>query len=143
MPQLDRALRLIAEIPAAILVLAEIIVLFSGVAARYAFHAPLVWSDELASILFLWLAMLGSVVALQRSEHMRLTAIVGGVSGPARARIEALALASVAVFLAVMLPSAWEYAADEWFIETPALGIHNTYRAMAIPVGAGLMALTA
>ncbi len=143
MQRLDRALRLIAEIPAAILVLAEIIVLFSGVAARYAFHAPLVWSDELASILFLWLAMLGSVVALQRSEHMRLTAIVGGVSGPARARIEALALASVAVFLAVMLPSAWEYAADEWFIETPALGIHNTYRAMAIPVGAGLMALTA
>ena len=143
MQRLDRVLRLIAEIPAAILVLAEIIVLFSGVAARYAFHAPLVWSDELASILFLWLAMLGSVVALQRSEHMRLTAIVSGLSARAQARLQALALASVAVFLVIMLPSAWDYAADEWFIETPALGIHNTWRAMAIPAGAGLMAVTA
>ncbi|MBC7636585.1 MAG: TRAP transporter large permease subunit [Acetobacteraceae bacterium] len=143
MRHLDRALRLIVEVPVAILVVAEIVVLFSGVAARYVFHAPLIWTDELASILFLWLAMLGSVVALQRSEHMRLTAIVGGLSGPARARVEAMATAAVAVFLAMMLPSAWDYAADEWFIETPALGIHNTYRAMAIPVGAALMAVTA
>jgi tripartite ATP-independent transporter DctM subunit len=143
MQRLDRALRLIAEIPAAILVLAEIIVLFSGVTARYVFHAPLVWSDELASILFLWLAMLGSVVALQRSEHMRLTAIMSGLSARAQARLAALALVSVVVFLVIMLPSAWDYAADEWFIETPALGIHNTWRAMAIPAGAGLMVVTA
>ena len=40
------------------------------------FHAPLVWSDELASILFLWLAMLGAVVAFRRGEHMRMTALV-------------------------------------------------------------------
>ncbi len=143
MTRLDRGLRLIVELPVAILVVAEIVVLFSGVAARYVFHAPLIWTDELASILFLWLAMLGSVVALQRSEHMRLTAIIGGMSATARARAEALATASVAVFLVMVLPSAWEYAADEWFIETPALGIHNTFRAMAIPVGAALMAVTA
>src|SRR6476659_7221193 len=62
---------------AALLVIAEIIVLFSGVSARYLFHKPIIWSDELASILFLWLAMLGAVVAFQRSEHMRMTAIVG------------------------------------------------------------------
>ena len=49
---------------------------FAGVVARYVFHSPLVWSDELASILFLWLAMLGAVVALRRGEHMRMTALV-------------------------------------------------------------------
>ncbi len=77
--------RMVAEIPAALLVVAEVVVLFTGVMARYAFHAPLVWTDELASILFLWLAMLGSVIALQRSEHMRLTALVAGaVAGRAR-----------------------------------------------------------
>lgn len=45
-------------IPAALLVLAEIAVLFAGIVGRYVFHSPLVWSDELAGILFLWLAML-------------------------------------------------------------------------------------
>ena len=44
------------------LVAAEIVVLFSGIVARYVFHKPIVWSDELASILFLWLAMLGAVL---------------------------------------------------------------------------------
>ena len=52
-------------------------ILFSGVVARYVFNAPLVWSDELASILFLWLAMLGAVIAFRRDEHMRMTACVG------------------------------------------------------------------
>jgi len=46
---------------AALLVVAEIIVLFTGVSER---------SDELAGILFLWLAMLGAVVAFQRGEYM-------------------------------------------------------------------------
>jgi TRAP-type C4-dicarboxylate transport system permease small subunit len=104
--RIDALLRLIAEIPAALLVVAEVVVLFTGVMARYVFHAPLVWTDELASILFLWLAMLGSVIALQRSEHMRLTAVVAGMSPVGRARTEALASAAVAVFLLMVVPSA-------------------------------------
>jgi len=141
--RIERLLCLVAEVPAALLVLAEIGVLFTGVVARYVFHTPLVWTDELASILFLWLAMLGSVIALQRSEHMRLTAVVAGMSASGRARTDALASAAVAVFLLMVVPSAWDYASDQWFIETPALGIHDTYRAMAILVGGVLMVITA
>src|SRR5229473_1812301 len=73
--RLDRALAWITEVPAALLVALEIVVLFAGVVSRYAFRNPLTWSDELASILFLWLAMLGAVIALRRGEHMHLTAI--------------------------------------------------------------------
>src|SRR3954454_586239 len=69
------------EIPAALIVVAEIVVLLAGILARYVFHKPIIWSDELAAILFLWLAMLGSVIAFQRGEHMRMTAIVG-ILGP-------------------------------------------------------------
>src|SRR3977135_690819 len=74
---LDRFLARITEIPAAILVLVEILVLLAGVISRYVFNRPLTWSDELASILFLWLAMLGAVIALRRAEHMRLAFAVG------------------------------------------------------------------
>ena len=56
------------------LVAVEIVILFGGVIARYVFDPPLVWSDELASMLFLWLAMLGAVIAFRRDEHMRMTA---------------------------------------------------------------------
>ncbi|HEX4365786.1 MAG TPA: TRAP transporter large permease subunit, partial [Rhodopila sp.] len=141
--RIEILLRLAAEIPAAILVVAEVVVLFAGVVARYVLHAPLIWTDELASILFLWLAMLGSVIALQRAEHMRLTAIAGGLSPAGRARTDALAAAAVATFLLMIVPPAWDYASDQWFIQTPALGIHDTYRAVAILVGGILMLITA
>src|SRR4249920_46545 len=74
---IDAVLGALIEIPAAILVLTEIGVLLAGVIGRYVFHSPIIWSDELASILFLWLAMLGAVVAFRRAEHMRMTAVVG------------------------------------------------------------------
>src|SRR3569833_2974157 len=70
----ERALGLLVEIPAALLVIAEIIILFAGVVARYALHQPLIWSDELASILFLWLAMLGAAVAFRRADRFWLRA---------------------------------------------------------------------
>jgi len=73
---LETQLGTLVEIPAALLVVAEIVTLFAGVVSRYVLQRPLIWSDELASILFLWLAMLGSVVAFRRSEHMRMTAVV-------------------------------------------------------------------
>ena len=67
----------VVEIVAALLIAAEIVILFAGVISRYFLQQPLVWSDELASLLFLWLASLGAVVAFRRNEHMRMTALVG------------------------------------------------------------------
>ena len=67
--RLDDALGWLTEIPAAALVVAEIAILFAGVVSRYVFNKPLTWSDELASVLFLWLAMLGAVIALRRGER--------------------------------------------------------------------------
>ncbi len=135
----ERVLCGVVEAAAAALCLAEIVILFVGVLARFVFHRPLVWTDELASILFLWLAMLGSVIALQRGQHMRLTAIVAGMNPVWQRRAEALAIGAAGLFLAMMLPHAVEYAQDEWYIETPALGWSNMVRAGAIPVGVGLM----
>src|SRR4051812_7782883 len=82
---LDASLGMLVEIPAALLVIAEIVILFAGVVARYGLHRPLIWSDELASILFLWLAMLGAVVAFRRAEHMRMTAVVASARPAMRA----------------------------------------------------------
>ena len=137
--RIEAGLRNAVEFPTALLVLVEILVLLAGVVSRFVFHHPFVWSDELASILFLWLAMLGSVVALQRMQHMRLTAVVSHMAPTRREYAEILAVTVPALFLVILLPIAGEYAADEYYIETPALGWSNIVRAGAIPVGCLLM----
>ena len=132
----------LVEIPAALLVVAEIVVLFAGILARYVFHKPIVWSDELAGILFLWLAMLGAVIAFQRGEHMRMTAIVGMLQPRARAFLDVVAVAAALAFLLLVIHPAYEFAADEVYVTTPALEIANSWRAAALPVGIGLMLLS-
>jgi hypothetical protein len=46
--RLDRRLGWLVDFAAGALVLADILVLLAGVVARFVFHRPLVWSDELA-----------------------------------------------------------------------------------------------
>ncbi|WP_420867755.1 TRAP transporter large permease subunit [Achromobacter denitrificans] len=139
----DNALGHLVEIPAAILVVAEIVILFSGIVARYALHEPLVWSDELASILFLWLAMLGAVVAFRRGEHMRMGALVNRASPAARAVLDMVAVAAALAFLLMLQAPGFEYASEERYVTTAALEIPNVWRAAALPVGTALMALIA
>jgi tripartite ATP-independent transporter DctM subunit len=136
-------LGLLVEIPAALLVVAEIVILFAGVIARYGFRQPLIWSDELASILFLWLAMLGAAVAFRRSEHMRMTAVVAMTSARTQAYLALVAVCAALAFLLMIARPAFEYAYEESFITTPALQISNSWRAAALPVGTCLMALFA
>jgi tripartite ATP-independent transporter DctM subunit len=134
---------MLVEIPAALLVVAEIVILFAGVVARYGLHRPLIWSDELASILFLWLAMLGAAVAFRRAEHMRMTAVVASARPATRAYLDVVATCAALAFLLLIVWPACEYAYEESFITTPALQIPNIWRAAALPAGIGLMALFA
>ena len=137
--RLNAILGPILEIPVAILVAAEIVVLFAGVISRYVLLAPLIWSDELASTLFLWLAMLGAAVALRRGEHMRMTALVGSCGPQLRAFLDLIAITAALAFLVLVLYPAYDYAHDEIVITTPALGISDAWRAAAVPVGFAFM----
>src|SRR6266478_2734028 len=141
--RVDRALANITEAAAAALVVAEVVLLGTSTASRYLFSSPLTWSDELASMLFLWLAMLGSVIALRRAEHMRLTAFVRNMRPERRAWLDAIALMLVsAVLLALVLPS-YEHFDDQRIGLSPVMQISEGYRSAAMLVGIVLMLLTA
>jgi len=139
----DRFLGLATEIPAALLVAIEMLVLLAGVISRYIFNRPLTWSDELASILFLWLAMLGAVIALRRYEHMRLGFLVSLAPPRWRRWLDVFAAMISAVFMLSIIGPAKQYMEFQWLILTPALEIHDTYRVAAIGAGVALMVLIA
>lgn len=137
--QLDKVLGMLIEIPAAIAVVAEVVILLTSVFSRFVLHQPLVWADELASTVFLWLAMFGAAVALRRGEHMRMTALIGKLSPAWRARIEAIAVGTPCLFIGLLLLPAVDYAQNEWVVETPALGLPGTVREAALAIGCVLM----
>jgi tripartite ATP-independent transporter DctM subunit len=139
---LDTGIGHVVEICAALIVALETLVLFGGVISRL-LRTPFTWSDEFASILFLWLAMLGSVIALRRSEHMRLTTFAALAPAGLRPVLEALAWLVPIVFLCWLLPYAIEHTATEWMVLTASLEWPVAVKVGAIPTGAALMIILA
>jgi TRAP-type C4-dicarboxylate transport system permease small subunit len=105
----------------------------AGVVARYVLRQPLIWSDELASILFLWLAMGGGggVSPVRAHAHDR----GRGAKPMTRAYLDVVATCAALAFLLLIVWPSWQYAYEESFITTPALQVQNIWRAAALPVG--------
>jgi len=137
----ERLLGVAVALAASAILLFEVTLLFVGVIARYLYHSPLVWADELASTLFVWLSVLGAVLAMRRNAHMRLTAFLSRAGPALRRQIEALILLVVAAFVILIAAPAIEYSIHEAIVQTPGLGISNSWRASAVAVGAVLIAV--
>jgi tripartite ATP-independent transporter DctM subunit len=131
------------EVIAAILLVVIVALLLTGVVARYGLAMPIVWIDEAASISFLWLAMLGSAIAIDRNEHLRLTVFLDFFPARWRGFIETLAMMVAVTVLAALLLPAVEYVREESWVTSAALKIPVSYRVSAIVVGIVLMLLVA
>jgi TRAP-type C4-dicarboxylate transport system permease small subunit len=80
-----------------------VLMVFSGVLARYVFNYSLAWSDELAGLLFVWLTLMGSVAALRRRAHMTI-GFFPRCFGPRGQRAVGLyVMAGILLFLAFMI----------------------------------------
>ena len=137
----DRGIGRALELLCAALVVIETFILLIGVIARYVVHRPLVWSDELASTIFLWLGMLGAALAIRRSENLRMNTVVNLLPGTLRAFAEPFTLAVTLAFIVMLLPAAIEHVKAEAIVITPTLEISSSFRSAAMPAGFVLMAL--
>jgi len=140
---LDRAIGTTCEAVGSALVLAEVVILFAGVTSRYVFNRPLFWTDELANMLFLWLAMLGVVVALRSNGHMRLTTLVAWLPPLWGQRCSTIASLVVIAFVLEILLPARDYLSQQQYVTLISLQISDGYRVVAILVGMSLAAVIA
>ena len=140
---IDMLIGRIAEFIGAVLVLVETCILFAGVVSRYVFNSPIIWTDELATFLFLWLAMFGAVVALRRDGHMRLTTFVNWCSPQWSNWLATVAELVVIIFVVEIIVPAAAYLNVQASTELITLHISDWYRVVALLVGPGLIALVA
>ena len=139
----DRLVTGTIEAAAAALLVAEAALLGCSTIARYLFDHPLAWSDELASLLFLWLSVLGAAIALRRGEHMRLTTFLRNLPARRRIWLESTAMLLVAGLLLALLAPAYEHLRTLSDGTTPVLQISEGYRGAAMLAGVVLMLLIA
>ncbi|MFC4553908.1 TRAP transporter small permease [Georgenia faecalis] len=88
------------------------VVLVLQVFMRYVLNSPTVWSEEFATLMFVWCVMAAIPVAVRHSEHIAVTIVVDRLRGTARRVVVALGyllsaglFGLVTVYAALMLPT--------------------------------------
>jgi TRAP-type C4-dicarboxylate transport system permease small subunit len=124
-----------------ILLLASMVVIvFANVVMRYVIGTSVIWSEEAARHLMIWMTFVGSGLALRTGAQLGIDSLQGVL--PERgARLLRLALALGMLLLFVLL--AWhgvDYALRTRFQTSAALGVSMMYVYIGMPVGCALMA---
>jgi tripartite ATP-independent transporter DctM subunit len=141
--RVDRAIGKLTEGVGAVIVVAETCILFAGVVSRYVFDSPLMWTDELGAFLFLWLSMLGTVVALRNDGHMRLTTLVNWVRPTYGRWFSSVGALVVVAFVLLILMPALSYIDEQRYTELTTLGISDGFRVASLLFGMSLAAIIA
>lgn len=133
---LDRAV----EAAAAVLFVLLFGLVLAQIVFRYGLEAPLVWSEEAARYLYVWVALLGWVVAFRRGTHIAIGMLADRLPAVGRRALAALALLFSAVFAAGLV---WHGLAIAWRnldvpMVTMPMGFWLVYAAVPI---AGLLLL--
>ncbi len=111
-------------------------VVFAGVLLRYVFRVPLIWGEELALFLFVWLGLLSASVAVRTRSHFRMAELVALLPPSLRKATE---VATVLVMGGLTLVLAWQGLALAYgglAEQAPALRVPMTWVYAAFPVGA-------
>jgi tripartite ATP-independent transporter DctM subunit len=140
---LDMVIGRLAEFVGAALVLVETCILFAGVVSRYVFNSPIIWTDELATFLFLWLSMIGAVVAVRHDGHMRLTTFINWCTQKWSNWLGTVAELVVIVFVLEIIVPTRAFLKVQASTELITLHISDWYRVVALLVGVGLISIVA
>jgi len=97
-----RGLLTTIEVAAAVLLVADLLVVVGSVLGRHFLDAPLVWSDDIARTLLLAVTFLGAAAALARGENAGVTFFVDRLPAAQRVRVDA-AVAVLIVIVAAAL----------------------------------------
>lgn len=139
---LDRSLEVLVMVVVAILVLDVLWQVFT----RLVLHDPSTKTEELATFMLIWVALLGAAVALGRGAHLGIDYFVGKLPVRAKTFTEVIVFLSVAAFsFSVMILGGIDLVASMLDLgqESPALRVKMGYVYLAVPISGFFLTLYA
>jgi TRAP-type C4-dicarboxylate transport system permease small subunit len=137
---LTRVLETLLTVVMTVLVLDVVWQVFS----RYVLKDPSSWTEELATFLMIWVALLGACVALNRGAHLGIDYFVSKFSARKRLYTELFVFACIAAFSAsVMLLGGIRLARLTFRLGqvSPAMGLKMGYVYLAVPISGFFLVL--
>lgn len=111
------------------------LIVFVNVALRYLTSASILWSEEVARFLMIWLTFLGCGLALRYGGHLAVDSLQDALPlRPARI-LRILILLSVFAFALLLVCLGIAYMQRTWLQTTPVTGIPVGFVYGAVPLG--------
>ena len=117
------------------------IVICYQVVLRYFFHDANIWAEEFARFAFVWMIMMGSVVAIRRFKHLTIDFLIQLAGPKLRKVLNLFSYVLIMVFLGFLLVYGIELAQKTGNQLSSGMKIPMSYMYLSIPFGSGLMML--
>ncbi|MFD1881271.1 TRAP transporter small permease [Paracoccus pacificus] len=127
----------------ALFLAAMIIMVFTNVVMRYGFNSGLRWGIEVSRLAFVWIAMLGSALALRSNEHLAVTEVVETFMPRFRRPMWVLTRAIIIGLLVMFVIGCWRQMMLNWVNISQVTGLPTALLYLAGVVGGGLMIVIA
>jgi TRAP-type C4-dicarboxylate transport system permease small subunit len=111
------------------------IVLTAQIVMRYVFNNSLVWSEELARYIYVWICFLGLSLGIMEGDHIRLEALVNRFTPSTQRVIEIFTSLVAFGFFALLIPSGFQFAMALNPVPSSAMGIPMSWVTFSVPVG--------
>ncbi len=114
--------------------------------ARYFFHAPTQWTQDISVTLQVWFTYLGMALVLKDGKMIRITAVLGVAPLWLRYILEAVALVVILLFSLVAVVKGWDVVADSIRLgrrQPTMLALPNWIAELPVVLGFALLMLQA
>lgn len=122
--------------------LAIIVIFVFSAAITRTIGYPIIWSVEIAQLLFIWVCMLGANQALRRDEHVGVDYLVRRFSTSTRLKIDFGLYTLIACFLVLLIVFGIQLSMLNPERTLGSIDLPYSLVTMAVPFGAALMLLT-
>jgi len=137
---LDRSLEILALVVMAVLVVDVLWQVFTRLILKH----PSSWTEELATFMLIWVALLGAAVALGRGAHLGIDYFVGKLPVRTRLFTEIFVFLCVSAFsFCVMILGGIDLVMSTLQLNqlSPALGVKVGYVYLAVPISGFFLVL--
>jgi len=100
------------------------------------FFEPLVWSEELARYIFIWVAFLGWVIASHNKSHIRISLVTDRAGPVLKMALGIFADLAVMVFALIFVVKGWRLVQNNLDIETVTLFFDFWVVYLVVPLSA-------
>ena len=106
---------------------------------RYIFNMPLVWSEEFARYIFVWISFIGASYGVRQGSHIAMEYFFNKFGPRMRKRIAVSTnILSIAAF-AYLIPTAINFTRQQHSIASSAMDMPMSWLFAAVPIGCALI----